>query len=279
MGATVFERLVWESDAVARLDDLAFRIGQVESDEGSLGLEDGCFVLYKTRPHIEEYARYWSSRPDFQPRNVFELGMWDGGSVALWFELFQPRKHVGVDLAADRDTRYLEHYVRSRALEDRIAAHWGVDQSDKERLRGIVAEEFDGPLDLVIDDACHLYGPTRASLEALFPSLRPGGLYVIEDWAWGHWEALAPPLHPDVNATALTRLVVELTAVLGTAGGIVEGIDARGGFVVVERGPAELDPLGFRLDRHIDWTGSRRRSARWRAGAPVRALRRLLRSG
>ena len=38
------------------------------------------------------------------------------------------------------------------------------------------------PLDLVIDDASHLYGPTMASFEVLFPRLRPGGLYVIEDW-------------------------------------------------------------------------------------------------
>ena len=275
----MFDRLVWESDAVARLDELAFRIEQVEADESSLGLEDGYFALYKMRPHLEEYARYWSSRPEFEPRNVFELGIWDGGSVALWFELFHPRKHVGVDVAADRDTRYFERYVRARGLEDRIAAHWGTDQGDKHRLWEIVAEEFDGLLDLVIDDASHLYGPTRASLEALFPLLRPGGLYVIEDWAWGHWTSLNPPLHPDVDAAALTRLVTELTAVLGTARDVVESIDARQGFVVVERGAAELEPRSFALDRHMEWSGSRVSGVRWRAGAPLRAVRRLIRRG
>lgn len=272
----MFDRLTWESDAVARLDELAFRIGQVEADEGSLGLRDGSFALYKTRPHLEEYHRYWSSRPDFAPRNLLELGMLDGGSVALWFELFQPRKHVGVDLATGRDTRYFERYVRSRGLEDRISAHWGTDQADKHRLWEIVAEEFDGPLDLVMDDACHLYRPTRASLEALFPLLRPGGLYVIEDWAWGHWPELDPPRHPDVDAAALTRLVDELIAVLGTARNVVEGIDARRGFVVVERGPAELDPSAFSLERHTEWAGSRLRSLRWRAGWPLRTARRRL---
>jgi SAM-dependent methyltransferase len=279
MGATVFDRLVWESDAVARLDDLAFRIEQVTAGGGALGLDDGCFTLGKTRPHLEEYRRYWSSRPDFEPSNVFELGIFDGGSVALWFELFQPRMHVGVDLATDRDTRYFERYVRSRGLEDRIAAHWGTDQSDKDRLWEIVREEFDAPLDLVIDDACHLYRPTRSSLEALFPLLRPGGLYVIEDWAWGHWLQLDPPRHPDVHANALTRLVGELTAVLGTAEGVVEGIDARRGFVVIERGPAELEQRGFTLDRHVAWAGTRLRSLRWRAGGLLRVARRTLRRG
>jgi predicted methyltransferase len=35
-------------------------------------------------------------------------------------------------------------------------------------------------LDLVVDDTSHL-GPTRASFNTLFPRLRPGGVYVIED--------------------------------------------------------------------------------------------------
>jgi hypothetical protein len=53
-----------------------------------------------------------------------------------------------------------------------------------------VAHEFSAPLDLVIDDASHIYGPTKASFQALFPLLRPGGLYLIEDWAWAHWPRL-----------------------------------------------------------------------------------------
>jgi hypothetical protein len=48
-------------------------------------------------------------------------------------------------------------------------------------------EQFDGgPLDLVVDDCSHLYEPTRASFNELFPRLRPGGAYVIEDWVWAH---------------------------------------------------------------------------------------------
>jgi hypothetical protein len=39
----------------------------------------------------------------------------------------------------------------------------------------------------VIDDASHLYGPTKASLNVFLPLLRPGGLYLIEDWGWAHW--------------------------------------------------------------------------------------------
>ena len=34
----------------------------------------------------------------------------------------------------------------------------------------------------MIDDASHLLDPTRSSFDVLFPLLRPGGVYVIEDW-------------------------------------------------------------------------------------------------
>ena len=66
----------------------------------------------------------------------------------------------------------------------RHGAHvYGVDQADAPALRRIVADEFAGePLDLVIDDASHVLDPTRASFNVLFPLLRPGGVYVIEDW-------------------------------------------------------------------------------------------------
>jgi hypothetical protein len=46
----------------------------------------------------------------------------------------------------------------------------------------IIATEFGAmPLDLVSDDASHLLRETRASFNALFPRLRSGGEYIIED--------------------------------------------------------------------------------------------------
>jgi hypothetical protein len=63
-----------------------------------------------------------------------------------------------------------------------------VNQEDREAVREIAEHEFDAPLDLVIDDASHLYEPTRTSFDALFPLLRPGGLYIVEDWQMAYVE-------------------------------------------------------------------------------------------
>ena len=63
--------------------------------------------------------------------------------------------------------------------------HTDVDQSDRGHLAKIADEAFgDAPLDLVVDDCSHQYEATRASFNELFPRLRAGGLYTIEDWDW-----------------------------------------------------------------------------------------------
>ena len=46
---------------------------------------------------------------------------------------------------------------------------------------------FPKGIDLVVDDASHLYEQTKATFAMLFPLVRPGGNYVIEDWSWAHW--------------------------------------------------------------------------------------------
>jgi hypothetical protein len=137
-------------------------------------------------------------------------------------------------------------------LEGRIKTYWKTNQADKARLRTIVETEFDGPPDLVIDDASHLYRQTRASFEALFPLCVPGGLYIIEDWAWGHWPEFSSPDHPWAGEEPLTRLLVELIEAAGTSTQLISSIVLYRGFVVVERGPQQFDKATrFNLEDYI----------------------------
>lgn len=232
------------------LDELVFRLEHFKDDSWELG--DECFRFYKTRPLVDQYAEFWSLREPFAAENVFELGIWDGGSVAFWSELFVPRRHVAIDRADREDSAYFARYRERHGRQESISTYWRTDQADKLLLQEIVAAEFDGPLDLVIDDCSHLYAPTRASFEALFPLLRPCGLYVIEDWAWSHWEEFHAPTHPWVGETALTKLVVELVEAAGSSGSAIASLSVYQGFVVVERGPApDLCSQDFDLDDHI----------------------------
>ena len=147
-----------------------------------------------------------------------------------------------------------------------------MDQGDQDRLADLVAADLgDAPLDVVIDDASHRYRPTVASFEVLFPRLRPGGVYVIEDWTAADLTANAmalvladadSPLRPrllemvaekqrdDPDGAAeppLSRLAVELVLARAASGDLVADVSLDENWIVVHRGPAEVDPRGFQM--------------------------------
>ena len=136
------------------------------------------FLFYKTKPLIDQYARFMSLEPNFSARNILELGVFDGGSAAFWFEIFRPSKLVGVDITKGKDSEYFQRYVAANDLNENIKIYWGTDQSDAKRLRDIANSDFSGSLDLVFDDASHAYEPTKSSFETLFPFCDPAG-YIL----------------------------------------------------------------------------------------------------
>jgi len=242
-----FEQLHWQEDRMLS-GDLVFRLQHYKND-ATWELNDHCFIFFKIKPLIDQYARFWAFRPDFQPQLILELGMWDGGSLAFWHEYFQPEKIIGLDLTEREDSVYFQKYITSRHLQQSVRTYWGVNQADVERLNVIVRNEFDTNLDLVIDDASHLYDATKASFETLFPLLRPGGFYIIEDWAWAHWKACQSLWSPQ---QALTRFVIELIEAAGSSRQLIASLTVFEGFAVIERGYiAQQELSNFHLERFI----------------------------
>jgi len=145
---------------------------------------------------------------------------------------------VGIDVRPTGSVA-LEAFVARNGLDGSVHAYYGVDQQDVARLGEIVAAEFgDAPLDLVVDDASHLLEPSRATFDRLFPCLRPGGVYVIEDW----------PMHQLKQADrSLTMLVFETALACAEVPHVVAGVTVHRGYAIVTRGDAPLDPSTFRL--------------------------------
>ena len=189
-----------------------------------------------------KYERAFSRRSGLRPRHLLEIGMWDDGSLAFWNEILHPEKIVGVDLTARQDSGYFRDYVQGRGLESKLRSV----QADERALLRIVEQEFGGALDMVMDDASHMYEPTLASFQNLFPLLPEGGLYIIEDWAWEHWTDFHAPSHPWVLNRSPTRLVFELIEATGTSRHLITSVEVFQGFVIVERGPepaSRVSPL------------------------------------
>lgn len=245
----IFSKLEWKGDRVM-LGDVVFRLQHYLNDDWELG--DNCFLFFKVKDLIDEYETLWSSKGSFYPKNILEIGIWDGGSTVFWFECFEPEKIVGIDISTREDSKYFQHYVKSRGFEHRINTYWGVNQSDSINLRSIVNNEFTNPLDLVIDDGSHLYEDTKASFEILFPLIRPGGLYIIEDWAWAHWKEFDNPENYYFPRKELSKFIFELVEVTGSVQYLISNISIYHGFVVVERGSNQIEQSDdFQVNNYI----------------------------
>jgi SAM-dependent methyltransferase len=234
----------WDADAL-RWRGLTFRFQ--DHRVGVPGPVGPHFQFFKDRALVAEFEEFFSRRPDFQAHQILELGIFDGGSLAFWAEALHPRLLVGIDYGQRGDSDYFQAYLTAR--RPGIRTYWGVDQADRARLEAILAADFDGPLDLVLDDASHHYAETKASFEILFPHVRPGGFYVIEDWSWWHWPEYQA-YSPYRGHVPLSRLVQELVEATGTRGGAIQAVTVLGTVAVVERGPAPL-PQTFTIESQI----------------------------
>jgi hypothetical protein len=174
---------------------------------------------------------------------MVEVGIWDGGSSVFFWNLLKPEKLCCIELA--EDAPQLREYIERERLEHRISTRFGVDQGDRDRLLGIVRDEFgQGLLDLVIDDASHLYGPSLATFEALFPALREGGLYVLEDWK----TSLSFPCHgggENPDHPPLHQLAHELIDAAMRAPRVIPCVRVFHDFIVLTRGPKLLQAGPF----------------------------------
>lgn len=234
--------LTWKSDERCLVGYVTFQIppiGILESEQPSIQMAGADFLLLKPRALIDRYVEVIE---ELRPLRIFELGILEGGSTALLWELAQPRVIAAIDHRPPGSPA-LRDFVSRRGLEEVMHIHTDVDQADRSRLAKIADEAFgDAPLDLVVDDCSHLYESTLASFNELFPRLRSGGLYTIEDWDWTREERLAEVFADQVP---LTRLILELMLVVASGSDLISEIAVADGLVRVKRGEAEIEARDF----------------------------------
>jgi len=206
----------------------------------------GHFILGKSRSMVENLARMLG---DVRVERIVDVGVYKGGSIVLLYEAWRPSRLVGIDLNPAMPPA-LPEYCRAPQRKEAIGVYLGVNQTDHARIAEICAAEFDGPIDLVIDDASHFYHETRETFRALFPRVRAGGLYAIEDWGWAHW----PGDHWQKDRGGdyfrdkppLSNLLIELMLLCASVPGIVRRVTFDSTVIYVERGGDAVQP-GFEL--------------------------------
>lgn len=112
-------------------------------------------------PVYEELFAPLRYREDIQ---LLEVGVDSGNSLRLWAEYFPSAYIFGIDITP------------SEIAHPRVKTYTSPQEEPS------VAWPFtDEQLDVIIDDAGHFPDHQRACQAHLWPKLKPGGLYIIED--------------------------------------------------------------------------------------------------
>ena len=128
---------------------------------------------------MEEYKSILNPLKN-RPISFMELGIKFGGSIQYWDDFLKhpEAQIVGLDLK-----------VPDIEMSDRVTLY-ECDQNDSEQVKQIGDKH--GPFDLVIDDASHFAKETRKCWDILWPKVKMGGYYIIEDWAVGYFGKQLP---------------------------------------------------------------------------------------
>jgi Methyltransferase domain len=172
------------SSRITSLDELAALYGS-----------DKWGGLHWYTPHYERH--FGAMRYD--PVRLLEIGIggykYDslgGNSLYTWQRYFPRGLVYGLDV-----------FAKPNVVGPRIRTIQG-DQSDAGYLRELGSQL--GPFDIVIDDGSHVNEHVRTSFEALFPYVRPGGYYVIEDLHTSYWPDFGGELPPGSARTTVGLL-------------------------------------------------------------------------
>ena len=209
------------------------------------------FVMMKSDSTIRQsLARFPRS-----VENIVELGIYKGGSIAMYEELFSPKRLIGIDIQRERVVA-LDEYLERRGAQDRVRLHYGTAQGDLEAIRKIVSDDLaDGRcLDVVIDDASHQYQPTKKSLSVLLPLLRSGGIYLIEDWGWAHWKPQYRRYRNreyNVDDAPLSKLVLEAVMVSSTNPEVISDVFVDRDHATFVRGWKDIPEDDFEISRYF----------------------------
>jgi tetratricopeptide (TPR) repeat protein len=131
-----------------------------------IGIAEGTDKSSLVGDYLRHYEACFAALRD-QELNLIEIGVLDGASLRMWTKFFDRAQIVGVDINPD---------CRAHA-QGRVQIEIG-SQEDPEFLHRLVTAY---PPQIIIDDGSHRSDHIIFTFERLFPTLRRGGFYVVED--------------------------------------------------------------------------------------------------
>jgi len=141
----------------------------------TLALEAGTDKSSAFHNYTKVYSQYFAPIKS-DPIKFLEIGIYKGDSVKMW-EAYLPNAELHfIDI-----TGALIEYQSTRSY------YHFLDQSDAKALE-LFGHRVGGNYDVIIDDGGHTMTQQLTSFHWLFPLVKSGGLYIIEDLHTSYWK-------------------------------------------------------------------------------------------
>lgn len=144
--------------------------------------------------YIELYEKYFYDRRNME-LDLLEIGIDKGGSLKMWLQYFQYANIYGIDIS---DKSHL-----GWPNDPRCFTTIG-DQGDTKFWNEYLKNK---QFDIVIDDGSHQPHHQQTSLKSIWPKLKPGGIYVIEDLHCSYWHTDRWPWGFQNNANVFNTVI------------------------------------------------------------------------
>jgi cephalosporin hydroxylase len=132
------------------------------------------WAMHRWHHYIPIYEQYFATLRH-RPINMLEIGIQHGGGLHMWHRYFHPGSRIhGVDINPNCTVPDLPN----------VTATIG-DQADPQFWADLLPKL--GPLDIVIDDGGHTMNQQIVSFDAIYPTMSPYGIYLVEDTHTSLW--------------------------------------------------------------------------------------------
>lgn len=146
------------------LDNLAIQSG---ADKGS---------FYHN--YTEIYAKYFASIKN-DPIKFLEIGIYKGASVKMWEEYFK-----------NADLHFMDITLANCQYFSQRSHYHLCNQESVPALEKFI-QVTGGNFDVIVDDGGHTMNQQVTSFKVLFPHVKSGGMYIIEDLHTSYWSSFS----------------------------------------------------------------------------------------
>lgn len=163
--------------------------------------------LYKWIHYFDIYERHFSRFRNKAPVMI-EIGVFGGGSLAMWRDFFGPDSTIiGIDINPEckaHEADGIEIFIGSQ---------------DDPTLIEQIFQKYPN-VDIVLDDGSHIMEHMVASFELIYRRLNPKGVYMVEDTHTCYWPEYQGGLKKPESFMEFTKNKMDELNALHTRGAV-----------------------------------------------------------